>query len=182
MVCVFVGMRLPYLTTTFADALRLWILFPLLLSAAAFFALFYRTAGGRPSGYRQAISKIEPRNRLKATIWMIFGALVISGGMAWTSVAFVGLATKFFATEPYSHQYHVRGIDARSGAKWTKMFQLHLVDDDGREAGLVLTRARFEMEPVRRGDLVCLEGRRWGLGTIIERAPKCSPGVLPPAR
>src|ERR1035438_4058435 len=84
-VVVSTGTRLPFLYTSFAFGVRAFVLFPILFTCMAYFAIIYRKSN-QPTGYVQAMSKWPTkRERVKATFFGILGLILIPGGIAWTS-------------------------------------------------------------------------------------------------
>lgn len=164
------GTRLPYIYTAFATQVRTFVVFPLLLGGLIYRIYFYRRPG-QPSGFEWRMSLLSSRGeRLKAGLIGVVGLFLVSGGIAWTSVAFPAWATKLFATDVVVHQYVVHEITRRSGPEWSTLFDLELTDArSGESVVLRLPRAQFELN--RRwkpGDSICVRGRKSLFGTIVD--------------
>lgn len=169
------GTRLPYLYTQFASDFRSFGLFPSLLGLLAYFLFVYRRPRQKVSLYAMRMNRFNTTGeRIKETAGMVFGALVICGGIAWTSVAFPAWATQLFASENQELVYQVEKISERSGPVWRTLFDLTLVDPASGEAvDLRLTRSRFERGRWKPGDRICVTGRTGPFGTIIDQETRC---------
>ena len=162
------GRRLPYIYTELSDHLRVFGLFPLLLGLMVYFGFIYHKSG-EATGYRQSMNKLPVgKERVKATAWGLFGLLLISGGLAWTSTAFPAWATNLFATERYAYEYSIADITKRNGPVWSALFDLQLIGAEGDEVTLRLNRIRYERNRWKTGERICVLGRTSVFGTIID--------------
>ncbi|WP_206606458.1 hypothetical protein [Steroidobacter cummioxidans] len=163
------GMRLPYLQTHLAFQLRVFVLFPLFASVLAYFSFFFR---GKllSSGYELRMGQLATRkDRVKSTLWGLFGLVLISGGVAWTSIGFPAWATDLVAKEVYSREYIIESIEVRGGPLWSTMYHLRLRRQGADETVMLpLKRMIYEQARWKRGQSVCVHGRSWILGTIID--------------
>lgn len=175
-VAISVGLYLPYLRTEFSFNLRLFIFFSL-LGLMAYFIFVHRMPGQKISAYAMRLVHLKTASeRIKENVGMLLGALLICGTIAWTSIVFPALATQLFAFKHQELIYQVEKIAPRSGT----MLDLTLVDPaSGETVGLHLNRSRFRQWRWKPGDYICLTGRAWIFGTIIEREVRCAAPMHP---
>jgi hypothetical protein len=165
---VFTGLRLPYVYTSLAFLLRVFVMFPLMLSGLTYLCFIYRKPN-QLTGYKQAMNNLPVgKERVKATAWGLLGLVLIPGTLAWTSIAFPAWATQLFASERYAHVFQINDITVRSGAKWSTVFDLELTDASGEKVMLRLSRSRYEMNRWRSGEDICVIGRAWMFGAIVD--------------
>ena len=172
-VIVVTGIRLPLLRTEFSFTIRAFVLFPALL-LILWYALFRHRWRAMPDSlYRMRIKKTaEHSERIKAMLMTIASALFVAGGLSWTSIAFTGWATELLASNHYSRVYRIDDITYKSGAKWSALFDLHLIDSHGSEVTLLLNRADYEQNHWKSDEKICVIGRTWGLGTIMSETTR----------
>lgn len=176
---VLTGTRLPYLRTEFSFNLRLFIFFSL-LGLVIYLLFVHRRSSQKISAYAMSIRHLTTSERIKEDVGALFGALLVFGTIAWTSVAFPAWATQLFASEHQDLVYQVEKITERSGPVWRTVFDLTLVDPaSGETVVLRLTRSRFERWRWKPGDCIFLTGRTWIFGTIIEREVRCAAPMHP---
>lgn len=163
------GTRLPYLYTEFAFQVRAFFIFPVLLIALIYIS-FIRRNGNQQTGYMSSMSTLPHwKDKIKATAWGLSGMILISGGCAWSSVAFSAWAAKLLATVPYEGAYRVESIATRSGAAWSTLFDLHLIDVKLEEkATLRLGRSQWENRHWKAGECIFIRGRTSVFGVIID--------------
>lgn len=169
MLVVLTGMRLPLLRTTIVDGIRVFVLFPLLLGIIIYLVMIRRWPNQPDTLYRMRMKQISTKKeKTKGVALTVFGFLFMTGSLAWTSIAFPAWATMLFASERYMHVYHIDDIHTRSGAQWSTLFDLAMTDAIGEKAALILSRSRYEKNRWRSGEDICLMGRTWMFGTIID--------------
>lgn len=171
---ILTGIRLPYIYTEFAFRIRAYFLFPLLFGTIGYFAFIYRRANGS-TGYMQAINRLPTRSeKVKQTLWGLFGWVLISSGIVWTSVGITAWATHIFSQKHYTNSFQITKIKARSGTGWSRIFDLGLIDKTTDEkVTLRLNRARFEQNHWKVGEEICVKGRKSIFGTIIDFEDRC---------
>lgn len=173
MLMVYTGMRLPYLYTELAFSIRAFLLFPALLGLFVYFSMIHRWKGQSKTLYALRVRRLQTRReKLKGAALTAFGFLLIAGGFAWTSVAFPAWITQLFASKRYMHEYRINDITARSGAKWSAVFDLEMIGATGERVTLRLSRSRYEKSRWKSGDDICVIGRTWILGTVIDDATR----------
>lgn len=169
---VFTGMRLPFVHTSLAFLLRVFVLFPLMLAGLTYLCFIYRKPR-QLTGYEQAIKNLSiGKERIKATAWGLLGLVLIPGTLAWTSIAFTAWATQLFASERYAHIYRISDVTVRSGAKWSTLFDLDLIDTSGNKVMLRLSRSRYERNRWKSGEDICVIGRVWMFGAIVDETSR----------
>lgn len=167
------GTRLSYLYTEFSFQIRAFVLFPLLLIGLAYFCFIYHKPNQK-TGYRQAMSNLRTRkDRIKATAWGLLGLISIPATIAWTSVAFPAWAANLLANERYVKAYEISDITVRSGAVWSTLFDLDLMDPSTKESAVLrLRRSQYDQSLWKRGEHICVQGRMSMLGTIIDNVSR----------
>jgi len=172
-IVVTIGIRLPYLHTALSAHIREYVLFPALFVAIAYFGFIYK-GNRRSSGYMEAVTSLPTRSaRIKYTVGVLGGLMLISAGVPWTSIAFPASLTAVFARKPIHKCYRVTDVYAWGGSTFTRMFDLTLHSTDSEDDVVVPLRgSTYDRIRSRTGDFVCAEGRRWALGTVIDRVSR----------
>lgn len=172
-VAIYTGFRLPYLHTSFSFHLRAFFLFPLMFGCGIYFAFIYRD-GQQQTGYIQSISLLTSlKEKIKSTAMGLLGLILITGGIAWTSVGFSAWAAKLFAKDPYGQSLQITYIKAHGGAVWSTYFDLGLLNPSSGETKVLrLNRALFDVYRWKEGEYLCLAGRTSMFGTAIDYQSK----------
>lgn len=166
-VVVITGFRLSYVYTPFSFKIRFYVLLPLFLLWLVYFGFIRAKA----RGYLGKLLRIrDVKERVSALGWLFLGVLLIPWGVAWTSVAFSAWIAHLYAAEPYQKIVTVSNVKGRGGAKWSKSFDLYVVDSKGGEVILRLNRAHYEEHRWRGGEKMCMVGRTSLFGTIVDHA------------
>jgi hypothetical protein len=164
---VVTGTRLPLLHTEASFLIRIFVIFPVLLITLWYVLFVYRWRTMPESLYRMRMKHLSTKKeKVTAMLKTTFAALFMMGGLSWTSIAFPAWATELFASGPFSHVYQITDITYQSGAKWTTLFDLHLMDPDGSEATLLLNRWDYDQNHWKASEKICVVGRTWAFGTI----------------
>jgi hypothetical protein len=165
MLAVVTGRRLPYLETVFSQQLRGVVIFPGLLALLSWFAFVHRWAEYEQTGYTMVMASIASRSaRLKQIGLAVAGALLISAMVAWSSVAFPAWGTQLLAQKPLVMKARVLEIKHASGG-----YTFQIWDPVSAEEGsLFVSWSTYDRKPWREGDEICLQGRTWPFGTVID--------------
>lgn len=170
-----IGLHLPYLRSDVSLNLRLCVLFPAILLPLSYIAFFYRgRRGDSPTGYALAMSGLPSnRERVLATVNGMIGLVLIPLFVAWSSFVLTAWATELAARAPTSQLYQVVSIRRWGGPLWSMAYDLTLRRQDNHE-GFVLPIGPSAYEDLQLvpGDLVCVSGRTWLLGTIADQISK----------
>jgi hypothetical protein len=165
MVAVVTGRRLPYLETVFSQQLRGLVIFPGLLALLGWFAFVHKWAEYEQTGYRVAMASIASRSaRLKQIGLAVAGALLISAMVAWSSVAFPAWSTQLLAQKPVAMKARVLEIKHASGGYTFQVWDQVRAE----ESSLFVSWSAYDRKPWREGDEICLQGRTWPFGTVID--------------
>ena len=113
--------------------------------------------------------------KFKVTLWIIFGIILIPGGIAWTSAAISAWAANIIATESFAQTYQVTDITVRSGPVWSRLYDLDLVNITKQEKKVILRlgRSQWEHHEWKSGDRICVQGRTSLFGTIVDITSPC---------
>lgn len=107
--------------------------------------------------------------KVKITLWSVVGLILLPAGLAYTSIAFSAWIVKLTAVQKFSQIYEVHSVLSRSGAVWTRYYEIELLDiSSGEIAYLPSTKDGYEKHLWNPEDQVCLIGRTSIFGTIID--------------
>lgn len=163
----------PYLQTEVAFTLRYLVLFPALL-IFSIYGLFVHKGVRRGNleltAYQYRMHSFTSRaGKIKETILGLAGLVLLAFFFSYSSLGVPAWATEIFARKEYLGRYVVEDIGVGGGPVLTTVFKLQLRDPKtGEKVVLPLRRRLYEQFPAEVGESVCLRGRTWIFGTVIE--------------
>jgi hypothetical protein len=165
----FGAISLPYLQTDVAFTFRDLVLFPGLLVVSLYW-IYVRKGIQRGkiklTPYQYQMHSLTSRaEKIKQTIGAFLGLLLFTYFFSWISLGIPAWATQIFARNEYLGRYVVE--DVGSGGKGITELQLR-DPKKGEKVVLRLPRGRYRQFPVEVGESVCIRGRTWIFGTVIE--------------
>jgi hypothetical protein len=114
-------------------------------------------------------SSSSVNERIKESAKAVVGFAFFSLSFAWLSLGIPAWATEIFARKEYLGRYVVEDIGVGGGPTLTTVFKLQLRDPKtGEKVVLPLRRRLYEQFPAEVGESVCIRGRTWIFGTVIE--------------
>jgi hypothetical protein len=157
------GERLPYLITPHARHIRLAILFPALAMLLGWFVFGHRWRETGQTGYGMRMAQLRTKSeRVKQTLVLLVGALLLPAGVAWTSIHLAAWAAYFVSSTPYEESYQITEKSSVTGGISFDMYS----QSTGEEVSL-RAPAKWGVN-LRPGMVVYAQGRTSVFGTVIE--------------
>lgn len=170
-VAIKTGERIPYLMTSEARQFRLAILFPVLAVLLGWFAFGHHWRETGQTGYQMRMAQLRTRGeRVKNTIVLLVGSLLLPIGVAWTSIHLVAWIAYFVSSTPHEETYGIMDIKSVTAGYSFDMYNR----STGKEVALRVPLAWAS--GLRVGMAICAQGRSSPFGTVIEalKAADCS--------
>ncbi len=156
------GRRQPFVYTDTHFAVRAYIIFPLLFATIAWFCFGHKWPSTGHTGYRMAMASIKTTGqRIRSTVFGLCGLVLISGGLAWTSVVVPIWVTVALGSEGQSAAYRVVQVSGSGRYREARLTRL----SDGDSVSLPLAGG-YASAPIRSGETVCATLRSSVLGAI----------------
>ena len=175
MLGIITARRLPYLETVFSRQLRGLVIFPVILVVLGWFTLLHKWAETGKSGYEMAMQGIGSRGgRLRQTVLGIAGAVAISAVIAWSSVAFPAWATQVFARKPVALKARILEVKHASGGYTFRLWDSKIAEENS----LFVSWGTYDRGRWREGDEICLRGRTWPFGVVIDSLNRTQDGCV----
>jgi len=162
---VSLGRKLPYIDGQFTGNIRDWGIFIVLYAGLMYLLYVNKVAkSGRNAMMTYLASLPARKSRIGTAIAVNMAAILISAGIAFTSMAFPASATYLLASEPYTGKYTVLATKGWSN----NMIQLQIEDLNGRRSSLSVRRREYVAWKQGAPHTLCVEGRSWILGIIVD--------------
>ena len=95
--------------------------------------------------------------------------VLLCAGFSWTSISYSAWATSVLARQELLRQYEIGRSRVWGGPMWSATYDLYLRNEgSGVEVVLPLRRSACEHSHWKSGESICVHGRTWIFGTMIE--------------
>jgi hypothetical protein len=169
-----VGLFLPYVRTPLSGAIRMYMLFPILCGSLCYvlFLKRYRQSGGETAYKYRLRSLPSIASRIVVTTALVVGAIGFPAFIAFSSYAISACLTTLGAQNEVVKSVRISAVVGRGGYGQRSRQELTLEESDGSWGKVIVRRTMIHNSMLSVGENVCVRGREWRLGTIVDAVSK----------